>query len=91
MRKRILSLLLALLTAGCLASPGALADGGTASPEPTQTAPADGWLEKNGETYYLADGEPVTGWRASGPYSTHSRQQISPRQTSEKPVLSSAM
>ena len=64
MRKRILSLLLALLTAGCLASPGALADGGTASPEPTQTAPADGWLEKNGETYYLADGEPVTGWRA---------------------------
>lgn len=61
MAKRILSLILFLWTLCALVAPAALADSG--EPEAAAADQTDGWLEENGLTYYLADGERVTGWR----------------------------
>ena len=63
MRKYILSLLLVLL-ALCAAAPAVPAEGAPPPvPEQTEAPVPDGWLEKNGQTYYMVQGEPLTGWQ----------------------------
>ena len=32
----------------------------------SDTPPADGWYEKDGDTYFYVGGQPVTGWQTSG-------------------------
>lgn len=38
------------------------------SGETSDTPPADGWYEKDGDTYFYVGGQPVTGWQTSGGY-----------------------
>lgn len=39
---------------------------GPAGSEEQAPPPADGWYEKDGDTYFYVDGQPVTGWQTSG-------------------------
>ena len=38
----------------------------TAASTPDEPAPADGWYEKDGNTYFYVNGQPVTGWQTAG-------------------------
>lgn len=63
MKKRILYLTLFILALFALSAPAGLADGGEPAPEAAETAPASGWAEQNGLTYYYIDGVPAVGWQ----------------------------
>lgn len=63
MVKRLLLTTLFILLLLALSASAALADGGGAEAAEAEAAPAEGWTERDGLTYYYAGGVPVTGWQ----------------------------